>query len=356
MAKATIKMIAERAGVSRGTVDRVLNNRPYVKKDIAERVLQVIQELNYTPNAAAKALKSKKNVRIAVIMPPRKNKLFEGMAYGILNAQHEYEAFGVSVELLEMKEDSIEEQVRLLEKVEGGGYDGVAVAPLDAISVKRAVKRIIASGIPLSTFLSDIRGVDRLCFVGPDNRACGRVAAQLMDTCVGEGSVLIAIGKRNISANVMRAEHFKKHMAKLNPGIVVEEDFETFESDEMAYKLCWDMFGRYPNTAGIFVIGEGLDGICKFLGETGRAGAVKVVCTDFIGNTAKLMKEGLVKFAIGQQPFVQGYYPAKILAEHLINGVKLKKHHIYTHINIETSETIDYLSMFENDLLALSIK
>ena len=54
--RATIKMIAEQAGVSIGTVDRVLHNRPYVKPEVRERVLQVMEALDYRPNRMASAL------------------------------------------------------------------------------------------------------------------------------------------------------------------------------------------------------------------------------------------------------------------------------------------------------------
>ena len=45
--KATIQMVADLAGVSRGTVDRVLNNRSYVRADVRERVLDAIRETGY---------------------------------------------------------------------------------------------------------------------------------------------------------------------------------------------------------------------------------------------------------------------------------------------------------------------
>ena len=54
--RATIKMIAERAGVSIGTVDRVLHDRPYVKEEVRRRVLEVMEELDYQPNRVASAL------------------------------------------------------------------------------------------------------------------------------------------------------------------------------------------------------------------------------------------------------------------------------------------------------------
>ncbi|MDD4076288.1 MAG: helix-turn-helix domain-containing protein, partial [Eubacteriales bacterium] len=52
----TIKQIAVKAGVSRGTVDRVLHNRGGVKPDIAEHVRMIAQELGYKPNRAARLL------------------------------------------------------------------------------------------------------------------------------------------------------------------------------------------------------------------------------------------------------------------------------------------------------------
>ena len=68
--RATIKIIAERAGVSIGTVDRVLHNRPYVKAEVRARVLAVMEELDYRPNRVASALAmSGTPWRFAVVHP-----------------------------------------------------------------------------------------------------------------------------------------------------------------------------------------------------------------------------------------------------------------------------------------------
>ena len=68
--RATIKMIAEKAGVSIGTVDRVLHDRPYVKAEVRERVLQVMEELDYHPNHMASALATSGTPRrFAVVQP-----------------------------------------------------------------------------------------------------------------------------------------------------------------------------------------------------------------------------------------------------------------------------------------------
>ena len=68
--RTTIKMIAERAGVSIGTVDRVLHDRPYVKAEVRERVLQVLEELDYHPNRMASALATSGTPRHLALVQP----------------------------------------------------------------------------------------------------------------------------------------------------------------------------------------------------------------------------------------------------------------------------------------------
>ena len=65
----TIKSIAERAGVSIGTVDRVIHNRGHVSQEAEMRVKQAIEELNYIPNFFARQLKLSKTFRFGILMP-----------------------------------------------------------------------------------------------------------------------------------------------------------------------------------------------------------------------------------------------------------------------------------------------
>ncbi|MCD8499260.1 MAG: LacI family DNA-binding transcriptional regulator [Clostridiales bacterium] len=67
---ATIRSIAEAANVSRGTVDKVLNDRPGVSTAVRERVRRIAEEMGYKPNLAGKALAfQKKDIRIGILVP-----------------------------------------------------------------------------------------------------------------------------------------------------------------------------------------------------------------------------------------------------------------------------------------------
>ena len=65
----TLQQIAEAAGVSRGTVDRALNDRGRIKPEVAEKIKKIAEEMGYRPNRAGRALAmAKQSVRIGVIL------------------------------------------------------------------------------------------------------------------------------------------------------------------------------------------------------------------------------------------------------------------------------------------------
>ena len=84
--KITIKEIAERAGVSKATVSRVLNNSKPVNEDIKKRVLAVIDSTNFKPNAVARSLSLKKSHLIGIIIPDLSNPVFSRIIAGIESA------------------------------------------------------------------------------------------------------------------------------------------------------------------------------------------------------------------------------------------------------------------------------
>ena len=99
--RATIKMIAERAGVSIGTVDRVLHDRPYVKAEVRERVLQVLEELDYHPNRMASALATSGTPRHLALVQPEWEKGYvqDEMEAGVTRFLEEYRDYNVTLDV-----------------------------------------------------------------------------------------------------------------------------------------------------------------------------------------------------------------------------------------------------------------
>ena len=74
--KIRIKDIAIKAGVSVGTVDRVLHNRPNVSKPAREKVEKVLNEIHYQPNMYASALASHKNYTFICLIPKHEQEAY----------------------------------------------------------------------------------------------------------------------------------------------------------------------------------------------------------------------------------------------------------------------------------------
>ena len=99
--RTTIKMIAERAGVSIGTVDRVLHDRPYVKAEVRERVLRVMEELDYHPNRMASALATSGTPRKLALVQPEWEEGFvrDEMDAGAARFLEKYRDYNVSLDI-----------------------------------------------------------------------------------------------------------------------------------------------------------------------------------------------------------------------------------------------------------------
>lgn len=120
MKKATIRDVANRAGVGLGTVSRVINDSPLVSEATRERVNQAISDLNYVPNPTARRLSLRKTLTIAAIVPFFTRPSFIERLRGIENslAESEYDLIIYNVETVERRESLIREIPRR-ERVDG---------------------------------------------------------------------------------------------------------------------------------------------------------------------------------------------------------------------------------------------
>lgn len=95
---ATIKDVAQRAGLGQGTVSRVLNGSGYVSDETRQRVLDAIRDLNYVPNAQARAMMTRRTMTLGVALPDLTNPYFPAMVRGI---EDEARRHGYTVILLQ---------------------------------------------------------------------------------------------------------------------------------------------------------------------------------------------------------------------------------------------------------------
>ncbi|MBN1146786.1 MAG: LacI family DNA-binding transcriptional regulator [Anaerolineales bacterium] len=99
MKTATIRDVARKAGVGLGTVSRVLNDSPLVSEATRQRVLQVIDELDYVPNPTARRLSLGKTLTIAVIAPfftrPAVIERLRGIEHTLVESEYDLNIYNV---------------------------------------------------------------------------------------------------------------------------------------------------------------------------------------------------------------------------------------------------------------------
>jgi len=115
----TIKEIAEISGFSRGTVDRVINNRGKVNSETEKKIRTILEQVGYTPNIAGKALAvRKKNLTIGVLLTSEGNEFFDDVMKGIEDAEKEIKQYGINVIVRTMKGYDAKVQYKLMEEME----------------------------------------------------------------------------------------------------------------------------------------------------------------------------------------------------------------------------------------------
>lgn len=338
----TIKQIAELANVSRGTVDKVLNDRPGVKTETKNRVLKIIKELNYKPNFIGKALvQNKEPIKIGIILTPEYNPFVHEIIRGIHKAQDEFIHFGIEITTKMLSSLEPAEQISILNDFENQKYLGIAVFPINDKQVKNKINLLIDKGIAVITFNSQIDEINDICFIGQNHYKGGRTAAGLMGKLISEpADVGIIISSQNLSCHQERLRGFKDKMQESYPDIKIVDVQENQDRKEDAFRIVLEYTNKYSNLKGIYITGGGIAGVGNALSVVGLQGSVKVICHDLIPDTIDLLNSETVDFALGQNPELQGYLLVKTLFEYLVKKQNPPSKNIEIPIIIETKETI----------------
>lgn len=323
----TIKQIAELANVSRGTVDRVLNNRSGVSSSTRDKVLKIANELHYQPNFLAKALvNSKENIKIGVILTPDYNPFIHEVLKGIENAQEEFKAFGLEVIIKMMATLEAAEELKIIQELEYAGVNGMAVFPLDHPQIVSVLNDLIKKNIAVVTFNSRADSVNSMCFIGQDHYKGGRTAAGLISKILSSNSEIgIIISTPSLTCHQERLKGFKSVLAEKYPGIHIVDVQTNQDRKEEAFRITLEYCNQYPNLSGIYITGGGVSGVTSALEVAERDSTVRVVCHDLIPDSVELLKKDKIDFVLGQEPTTQGYQIVKTLFEYLVKDIQPPK-------------------------------
>lgn len=338
----TIQQIAEVAGVSRGTVDRALNERGRINPEVAKQIKQLAREMGYVPKNRRKSVSSKGRIRIGVVTQLARSSFMLEVNRGIRQAAEELGEKGIDLIVKEGLSVDEEEQLNAIDALVQEDIQGLAVMPVDCESIRVKLNWLIEEKkIPVVTFNSDLVGTKRVCYVGMDNRKSGRTAAGLLGALTGgNGKVLVITGFFSNHVNNERVDGFVEELKNSYPGLEPAGVQGSFDDAEEVEKIIMNTMLNIPGINGIFVASGGQEGIARAYENLKLERRPYTVIYDLTPNNRRALEEDVADFLIDQDGYVQGYQPPLILADILQKGKQVEEELQYTDINIKTKYNI----------------
>ncbi|GHU61337.1 LacI family transcriptional regulator [Clostridia bacterium] len=338
--------IAKLANVSRTTVHRVIYHKPNVKPEVAARVNDIIEQYEYSPNLAGKALVKQNNVDvIGVILPKITNGFYEQVKQGVKSVSKEYQDLGIEIryEYYEYIEQfSVENQLKAIDNLKMIGVDAIAIVADANERIAEALDSFKPQ-IPIVSFISDIDCKSKICFIGNELYKSGAVAAELISKMLNDsGNVLLVATSLNMAAQIDRIKGFKEYLSEVSSKLYVNKTtIENYDNEDVAYQELKKFLGENPNIDAIyFSTAYGLAGYAKAMGELKYQKKIRVIASDLIPITRELLGNGMVDFTICQQPFEEGALAIRTCVNYLTKKKKPKMVEILTKNEIFCSQNL----------------
>lgn len=345
--KARIKDIAQLAGVSIGTVDRVLHNRGEVADLTKDKVLKIAKDLKYTPNFIAQALKAKKRLKIISLLPEptEDNAFWHKHPEGIKRAITALSPFPVIPEQLTFdmlcEEDFRNKTLEVLKRKP----DGVILAPIfkdETIVFSDQLRKI---GIPLVFIDGFVKEAHFLSYTGEDVFQSGRVAGQLTDMVTEVDKDILII---NIARNLQNVHHLNNRTMGFmsyfpesgrNQGMKISLNISDPGKESIKNELD-KVLKKNPDIASMFITGSKSFKIADYLSSEGIRN-INIIGYDLLDKNVDYLNKGMIRFLIGQRPEEQTYLSVRKLFNYLSMNMIPDKFE-YLPVDIVTSENVKF--------------
>ena len=302
----TIAEIAKLAGVSIGTVDRVLHNRGRVAPKTVETIMAIIDEYGYQPNAFARNLKLSKTYTVGVLLP----QLHSGYGYwrliynGILKATKELAQLAVSIELVEYDRLNPQTFLAAVDTVVERKVDAILLAPLLPDETRLMMER--HPEISYAFIDSPLPCRNRVITVAQNPFRGGFLAGRLMSLQLGDrAGTLVVINTHKAAFNASeRARGFMDYYADKPEFTVLEITSSASGSAEEALER---IYVEYPDVRGVFVVNNAVARFANHIVLLGRRNHTVIIGYDLVEQNRNAMLEGKVDCLISQRPEYQGY-------------------------------------------------
>ncbi|QCK13281.1 LacI family DNA-binding transcriptional regulator [Mangrovivirga cuniculi] len=338
--KVTIKDIAKEAGVSIGTVDRVLHNRGDVAAKTKEKILKIAEKHDYSTNIFARNLKLSKEYLICTVLPGG-NQYWELQHFGFKRASEEFKNQGIRLKSFEYNAKEVNGYLKSLKDAIDSKPSAIALVPVAHPSTYELLEKIEKAGIPYVFVDTQLPEASPLSFIGQDSFMSGQLAAKLL--CYGRSekvqNIYILYQNSNlhnkaITDRIEGFESFIEENAK-DKNTINKVNLDTEEDFERVYKEMTE-----HEEVHIFIPNSKAFQFAEFINKKNDV-KYRLLGYDLTEKNAANIYSGSIDFIINPKPQLQGFLSIQTLHKHLILNQKVAKKQ-FMPLDIVTKENLTY--------------
>ncbi len=339
----TLKQIAELAGVSIGTVHRVIHKNGPVSPKNRERIEQIIKYLNYKPNIMARSLVKGMKLNFAVILPEQYHDggYWKLPAEGIRLAGYELQHLQINVDFFCFDKFSPDSFLEAGRKALADKPEGLLLAPVQETAARQFLSGI-PDHVPYIFIDSDIPDIPCLSVIHQASLNSGYVAAQLMQMAVQAPATLGIIRFLPNTFHIdQRAKGFHDYFSGPSGLKIVCQDIPEQSSAEAIRRHMDALFRNNPNMQGLFVTDAHTYEVADYLAAQQKNLEIMLIGFDLIPKNIDQLKRGTIDFLISQHPDLQGYLGIQSLYRHVMLKEYVEKE-ILLPVEIITKENVHF--------------
>jgi LacI family transcriptional regulator, galactose operon repressor len=305
----TIGDIMAATGLSRATIDRVLNNRSGVHPRTRAHVLRVLSQLEdgpvlRSPGEGGRSPDGQANVdsatRFKFGLVVQAGQAF---TQSLLNEAQRLAHTRLSDATFDgFASRSDDETVDLIRSV-GSDRNGIAVVAKNIEPVRSAIQELRTAGEPVVALVSDLNPHSRSAYVGIDNRAAGQVAGFILGRCLERAvnpMVAVVVGNFSYRCHEDREIGFRSLLRQRFPEVEIVEVIKGDDSREATYEAAYRFLKNRKDVAGIYNLAGGNQGLARALQECEFIRPPLYITHELNEVTEPLLRSGVIDFLITQ--------------------------------------------------------
>lgn len=321
MARPTIADLAQAAGLSTATVDRVLNGRHNVREETVRRVYRAAEEIGYHAANVIRhrMLADHPELRLGLVLQkPRHHFYQEVLAVFERQARATMQS-RVQIVPRFVATTQPDELVEVLMSLKGR-VNAIAASGQDHHQVTQAVQDLRAGGIPVFSLLSDFAQGVRESYFGTNNLKVGRIAGWFISKLARQpGKVAIFIGGSRFHGHELRETGFRSFFRDQGPNFQLLDTQINLETRQLTYEATKNLLARHDDLVGLYCAGGGMEGAIEAVREAQAGNRIVLIVNELTPDSQAGLRDGAVSIVLGT--------PIRDLADQVIATVAATASH-----------------------------